>query len=285
MPNYFEFKREHFDILNGWEVLIGATKTKLIKHDFDRNSHLVVAGTTGSGKSVFLKSVISTLVARQTKNTNLFLIDLKGGVALNRFSRLEQVEGFAKNPVEALIVLKDAQARMNAQLDYLLAYGYEDMKEAGFADRFFIIIDEAADIGQHEECQSIVEDIARRGRAAGFNLIYCSQYVTTQVMSSQVKQNCSSQVCFRLKTEIASRVVLDEGGAEKIPIIPGRAIYRADKKIDVQTPFMSNDFINETIKPHITFKGRKEGYCHETNNREGTKNGSHTLHIEEIGLR
>ncbi|WP_306821281.1 FtsK/SpoIIIE domain-containing protein [Peribacillus asahii] len=284
MPDYFEYDNAIVERLKGWEIPVGVTRTELIKHDFDRNAHLIVAGTSGGGKSVFLKNVITTLVARKTKDTNLFLIDLKGGLALNRFRNLEQVKGFAKNPAEALTILTEAQAKMNERIEYLLDHGYEDVIEAGFPERFFVVIDEAADISDSKECQAIIKDIARRGRGAGFQLIYCTQYATNETISPQVRQNCSAQVCFRLKTAIASRAVLDEDGAESLPLIKGRAIYRTDVKTIVQTPLIENKFIDETIKPNIIIRARKEGEECDDNSIKGTAPRKHTLIIEEIGL-
>src|SRR5690606_29435863 len=135
-----------FEKLFGWQVAVGVDHEKLIRHDFDKHPHLIVAGMTDYGKSVFLKNIITTLVARKTKDVKLFLVDLKGGLAFNRFSRLEQVEGLAKNPEEAHAMLSVAQARMNESIEYLLSRGYEDVKEAKLNDRHFVIIDEAADI-------------------------------------------------------------------------------------------------------------------------------------------
>ncbi|MBD8138495.1 AAA family ATPase [Bacillus sp. CFBP 13597] len=276
-PELFKYDGAMFERLNGWEVPVGVTRTDFIKHDFDKQTHLIVAGTSGGGKSVFLKNVITTLVARKTKDTNIFLIDLKGGLAFKRFRNLEQVKGLAKNPIEAYELLTVAQSKLNERINFLFNHDYEDVKEAGFSDRYFIVIDEAADISDSKECQEIIKDIARRGRGAGFQLIYCTQYPTNETISPQVRQNCTAQVCFRLKTAIASRAVLDEEGAESLPLIQGRAIYRTDTKVIVQTPLIENKFIDETIKPNIIIRGRKEG-----DKREGTTPRKHTLIVEEV---
>ncbi|PFC87093.1 cell division protein FtsK, partial [Bacillus cereus] len=73
----------------------------------------------------------------------------------------------------------------------------------------------------YQECQDIIVDIGRRGRAAGFRLIYATQYPTNSAMPSQLRQNIGARVCFRLQTEAGSRAVLDEGGAESLPNIKG----------------------------------------------------------------
>jgi DNA segregation ATPase FtsK/SpoIIIE, S-DNA-T family len=279
----FKYNLELFEKLNGWEVPVGTNRAGLIKHDFEKEYNLIVAGSPGYGKTVFLKNIITTLTARQRQNVNFFLIDLKGGLAFNRFKGLEQVQGLAKNPEEALIILQAAQAMMNERIEYLLQHNFEDMVEAGFPDRYFVVIDEAADIAGDRACQEIIEDICRRGRGAGFRTIYCTQYPSNQAISSQVRQTVNAQVCFRLRTAAASRAVLDADGAESLPRIRGRAIYWADERHVVQTPFISNEFIDKTINPHITFRARKDDE-YAGNHRKGAETRKHTLELEEIGL-
>lgn len=286
IPARFDFDKELLGKLRGWQVPVGMTRDKLVTHDFDKYEHLIVAGMTRYGKSVFLKNIITTLVAQQTKHVKLFLVDLKGGLAFNRFKSLEQVEGLAKNPEEALEILTGAQSKMSATIDYLLKNGYEDVKEAGIKERFFVIIDEAADVSDCKDCQAFIKDITRRGAGAGFRMIYTTQYPTNETLSPQVRQNCSARLCFRLNTEVASRAVLDEGGAEKLPIgLHGRAIYRTDRKQIVQTPYIENKFIEETLNLNITINGRKDGEDNAFGNRtERAAPRKHTLELEEVGL-
>lgn len=284
LTQQFDYELGLLEKMSGWQVPVGTTRNSLVKHDFEKEYNLIVAGSPGYGKTVFLKNIITTLIAKQTRNVNFYLVDLKGGLAFNRFRGLEQVRGLAKNPEEALIQLQEAQKKMNERIDYLLHNGYEDVVEAGFPDRYFVIIDEAADIAGDRECQAIIEDICRRGRGAGFRTVYCTQYPSNQAISSQVRQTVNAQVCFRLRTAAASRAVLDEDGAESLPRIRGRAIYWADDRQVVQTPYITNEFINETIKPNITFRARKGDDANASDNRKGTTTRKHSLILEEIGL-
>ncbi|WP_339145469.1 MULTISPECIES: FtsK/SpoIIIE domain-containing protein [unclassified Sutcliffiella] len=286
LTDQFLYDEELLKLCKGWKVPIGLSKTgELIFNDFDEIYNLIVAGSPGYGKSVMLKNIITTLVANKTKDVKLCLVDLKGGLSFNRFKILEQVETVAKNPKEALEALRDVQDRMNNTIEYLLQHGYEDVKEAGIKERHFTIIDEAADLFDEKDAVEIVKDISRRGRGAGFRLVYCTQYATNEVLPSQVRQNCDARLCFKLQTGTASRAVLDEEGAESLPLIRGRAIYRTVEKQIVQTPFISNSFIDETIKPNITFKARGERKeVNEEGNRTSTERRSHTLLIEETEL-
>ncbi|WP_242224442.1 FtsK/SpoIIIE domain-containing protein [Bacillus cereus group sp. BfR-BA-01380] len=283
IPEYVKFEEEMLKQCKGWEVPIGYTRDGLVKHDFDKIAHMISAGMTDMGKSNVLKLIITSLVRNQSGNTKLFLVDLKGGLSFNRYRFLNQVESIAKNPTESLDVLRELQNKLNERNEYLLENGYEDIKEAGDPTRYFVIVDEAADIAPYQECQDIIVDIGRRGRAAGFRLLYATQYPTNSAMPSQLRQNIGARVCFRLQTEAGSRAVLDEGGAESLPNIKGRAIYQTNEKKVLQTVYIDNKQIDNIIRPHINIRARKEHEDAKVSN-EGAENRQHTLIIEETRL-
>lgn len=236
-----------------WAVPIGCMRnSNIIKHDFDKDKHLIIAGATGYGKSAILKLITTTLIDQQPENAELSLIDLKGGSAFHRFRNCKQVKHYSRDPMEAEDVLKNIQFDMNNSFETVVNNGYEDVKEACIKKRHFIIIDEAADLAEYGKAMDIITDIARRGRSAGYYLIFCTQYPTTQVIPSQTKRNIIARLCYVVDTDIASRVVLDESGADKLPDIPGRGIYKNNvKRYVVQSPFISNKTIHQRIKHHI----------------------------------
>ena len=239
-----------------WSVPIGYTrKGDTIYHDFDKSKHLIIAGATGYGKSAILKLIVTTLIDQQPENAELSLIDLKGGSAFHRFRNCKQVKYYSREPKEAEEVLKAIQSDMNESFKKVVDNGYEDVKEAGIKKRHFTIIDEAADLSDHEAAMDIITDIARRGRSAGYYLIFCTQYPTAQVIPSQTKRNIIARLCYVVDTDIASRVVLDEGGADQLPDIPGRGIYKNNvKRYIVQSPFITNETIQQRINPYILEK-------------------------------
>lgn len=243
---------EQFLKMGTWQVPIGITRNReIIYHDFDKSKHLVVAGATGYGKSAILKLIVTSLIAQQPQNTELTLIDLKGGSAFHRFRHCKQVKYYSRNPETAREVLLKVQENMNQSFENVVNNGFEDIKEAGIKKRHFIVIDEAADIADDKIAMSIITDIARRGRSAGYYLIFCTQYPTAEVIPSQTKRNIIARLCYAVDTDIASRVVLDESGADKLPDIPGRGIYKNGiKRYTVQSPFISNKQIQSIILPH-----------------------------------
>jgi len=255
----------------GWAVLVGHTHKDLITHDFEKRPHMIVAGATGFGKSEFLKLLVSTLIKQKSNHVRLHLIDLKGGNELGPFKDMNQCINFARNPEGAKQILEDIQNDMNSKLDHLFEKGVKDVKRAGQKERDFIFIDEAADLDNAS--RDLVVDIARRGRSVGYRLIYATQYPTNETLPSQVRANIGARVCFRLETNTQSLAVLDEGGAEKLPEIEGRAIFRRVKNHVVQTPYIEEKQVNETIKPHINIVAKKE----ESNAKPKAREASFTF--------
>lgn len=239
-----------------WSVPIGFTRNRdIIRHDFDKDKHLIIAGATGYGKSAILKLISTVLISQQPNNAELSLIDLKGGSAFHRFRNCKQVKYYSRDPLETEKVLESIQVEMNKSFEKVVDNGFEDVKEAKINKRHFIIIDEAADLAEYNKAMDIITDIARRGRSAGYYLIFCTQYPTAQVIPSQTKRNVIARLCYVVDTDTASRVVLDEGGADKLPDIPGRGIYKNNvKRYVLQSPYISNNAIQDIIKPYIIDK-------------------------------
>lgn len=278
LTNMFSFKE--FDQCTGWEVPVGISRNGQIKHDFDKKAHIIVAGTTDFGKSTWVNNVIATLIKNNPNDVDFTLIDLKGGLEFSPYSNLKQVKAFATDPEEAIEALQIAVEKMEQTTEILRRKGFKNVKDASIKKRHFVIIDEAADIADNSVCQELLKSIARKGRAAGVRLVYTTQYPTSETISSQVKRNCIGRLCFVLDTATASTVVLDQGGAEKLPLIQGRALYKDVKLIEVQTPYITDEEIREVIKPQINIRARKGVSCEENASKGDTRNRD-TLIIEQ----
>lgn len=265
-----------------WKVLIGKKRAELIYHDFDKTKHLIIAGVPGSGKSVVMKLIITSLILSQPDNVSFSLIDLKGGPAFARFKDCKQVENFAVNNKEALDVLKKVEADMErVYRDVLVAKGFEDITEAGIKERHFLVIDEAADLAGDKEAVEILTNIVRKGRGSGHYVVYATQYPTVQTVASQIKRNIKARLTYVLDSAIASNAVLDTNGAEDLPETPGRGIYKVAKMKHFQTVLIENSEIEKQIKPYINIKPRKEEE-HAKTDIEGTKDGKHSLEFKTL---
>ena len=96
----------------------------------------------------------------------------------------------------------------------------------------------------------MLSHIARIGGALGFRLIFCTQYPTGDTLPRQVKQNSDAKLGFRLPTQTASSVVIDEPGLESIKSIPGRAIFKTDRLTEIQVPYISNEMMWNYLKQY-----------------------------------
>ncbi|WP_163526600.1 FtsK/SpoIIIE domain-containing protein [Halobacillus ihumii] len=245
-------------IKKGWKVPVGHNRNGMIYHDFDKLYSLIVAGTPGYGKSQYLNMMIITLIVMQPHNVSFSLIDLKEGAEFSKFKDLKQVKRFATTPEEAKTVLESVQDEMKNVYRDFIGKGYSNVKDAGIKKRHFIIIDEGADIAGDQSCIDLLTEIGRKGRAAGFYPVYATQYPTSRSVPIDLKRNIPTRLSFVLDSGTASSNVLDQAGAEDLPMIPGRAIYKNVRCQTVQTPFMSNKEIQERVKPHIVIKSRKD---------------------------
>lgn len=266
-----------------WSVPIGRSRNGLVFHNFEELQIFVVAGMTRYGKTVFLKNVITTLISNEPENVKFTLIDLKGGLAFNRFKNASQVNSVAPDMEKTLKALESIHTEILERQKDFEENGFEDIGEAGIKERHFVIVDEGAEIAgfqdkeTRERCTYLIGEIARIGAGLGYRMVFATQYPTADVFPRQVKANTSGALCFKLKTAIQSAVVLDHPGAEELPVgLRGRAIYQTDKEILVQTPYISNKEINKRIEPHITIRPRSEENESLSPN-EKTTNGGYTV--------
>lgn len=251
-----------------WSVPVGMTRDKntFKYHDFERIPHLVLGGATRYGKSNFINAMLTSLIRSNPDHVKLFLVDLKGGVELCDYENAKQTQSIAYEPEEALATLQLAYDEMRAMQKRVRSLGKKNVQEAGIKERYFIVIDEVGELNPAEaigkvdkalksECQTLVSQIARLGAGLGFRQILATQYPTGDVIPRQCKQNSDAKLSFRVQSATASRVVLDETGAELLPQIKGRAIYQtADKREILQTPIISTELIRETLAPYYVKK-------------------------------
>lgn len=277
--------KEMMKNLKKWEVPLGVSLSGVIKIDFDVASHVLVGGATDMGKSNILKLIVTVITNNNPEDVSFTLIDLKGGLEFSRYEDMKQVKNFATNVDESLTALEDVQKEMNDIFQFLRKNHFDNVKKAKYKKRHFIIIDEAAELSIKNEidndvkktkiqCDNIIKDIARRGRASGMKLLYCTQYPTAEVINSQIKRNLLARICLPVDTDTASEVVLDEAGAEKLPLVQGRCFYKRHRKVEMQSYLVEDSLINEVITPHINIRSGLS-HEHKDNGDEGRKDRQH----------
>lgn len=190
------------------QFLIGQSRQGPIVQKIAELPHLLVAGTTGSGKSTFFKQAILGLMHTSPK-ARFYLIDLKRGAEFRVFASVPGVK-FAKTVQPALALLRETKAEMDARLDQLEARGVTKFDpDTHNIPRLVIAIDEASEIlaiphRNHPDKDDIIEsrqlvnDIAKLGRAAAVNLIIATQKVSKTIIDTALQENMGGRLAFRM---------------------------------------------------------------------------------------
>ena len=202
--------------------IVGFNNGSIVLDDLDSARHILIAGTTGSGKSVFLHDLIISIICN--KNTELFLIDCKQC----EFNMYENNAHVAYNVFKE----GDSAGVYTSHIIDIMESRYQSMKESGVNDfkdyiklypdtkRQILIIDELSDlIGDKESRRVIVPRllrIAQKGRAAGIHLILATQRPDSSVINGTLKGNMPTRLAFRTISNVDSRIILDQSGAERL---------------------------------------------------------------------
>jgi S-DNA-T family DNA segregation ATPase FtsK/SpoIIIE len=207
---------------------IGVDNRPIVADLSDPNmAHALVAGTSGSGKSEFLKTAVATLAARNSPLQLRFsLIDPKR-LTFGMIRNSQYLAG----PVifsleEALVCLADAAEEMDRRYEILLQEGFTKLSDRFASGKkdipfFVLVFDEFADLVHsgkegRKEFELLVARISAKGRAAGVHLVVATQRPDRETVSGLLKANLPLKVCFRVTNAVNSTIVLDQPGAEKL---------------------------------------------------------------------
>lgn len=212
--------------------------------DLATQPHVLIAGSTGSGKSVFESNIIAALaMAKSTKELDLYLVDTKQ-LDLTLFESIPQVKKVAKTVEDWYLLIEEITKTVISRNTRMLSVGARNINEynsnfCGEMTHIVLIIDELADliekdiIVREEIKQKAREDGERPNysnptvseslkrliqicRASGVHVIACTQRTSTDIISGTIKSNFPTRISLRLPTAIDSRTILGEGGAEHL---------------------------------------------------------------------
>jgi S-DNA-T family DNA segregation ATPase FtsK/SpoIIIE len=239
--------------------------------DLTRMPHLLIGGATNSGKSICLAGVIMSLIVRNTpKDLRLVMIDPKR-VELTLFEGLPHLMyPVVKDVKEAPGVLRAVWREMDRRYDKFSERGVRNIDgwngKVGPEEKMpylVVIIDELADlmIQAANEVETSICRIAQLARATGIHLVIATQRPSVDVITGTIKANISSRIAFSVSSQIDSRTIIDQAGAEKL-IGKGDMLFLpidATKPVRVQGCYVSEKEIQEVCtfwrdqeKPHYT---------------------------------
>lgn len=239
--------------------------------DIAKMPHLLIAGQTGSGKSVAVNTLISTLITKKSeKEVRFIMIDPKM-VELMPYNGIPHLlVPVIIDPQQAAIALRWAVNEMDNRYRQLMENGVRNIvgyNSLGYVEKMpyiVIIIDELADLmmvaaGSVEES---IARIAQKARAVGIHLVVATQRPSTDVITGMIKANLPSRISFALRSQIDSRTILDTPGAEKL-LGQGDMLLleNGSSKLErIQGAFISDD---EVIKLTTALKMNKKVVYHE----------------------
>ncbi|NRA97819.1 MAG: DNA translocase FtsK, partial [Planctomycetes bacterium] len=246
--------------------------------DLATTPHLLIAGRTGAGKSVFVNNLIlSILLTRYPEECRLIMIDPKK-VELEVYQDIPHLlTKVESSPKKATKILEWAVNQMEERYELLAAVGvrhltsYNKLTKPARREKLLklyseeevgkipehlpyvvIIVDELADLmmASGKEVEQAIARLAQKARAVGIHVVLATQRPSTDVITGLIKSNLPARIGFQTRTGIDSRTILDRYGAEKL-LDRGDMLYLSSTSDDprrVQGPFVSDDEVDRVVK-------------------------------------
>ena len=235
--------------------------------DIGKMPHLLVAGATGSGKSVCINTLISSILFKATPDeVKLILIDPKM-VELSNYNGIPHLMvPVVTDPKKASSVLNWAVQEMEKRYSIFANHGVRDIKSFNrrYAEEklplIVIVIDELADLMMvsPKDVEDAICRILQKARAAGIHMILATQRPSVNVITGIIKANLPSRISFAVSSQVDSRTILDRGGAETL-LGKGDMLFSpqgAPKPIRVQGAFISDEEV-EMLLDFIRAQGQE----------------------------
>ncbi len=230
--------------------------------------HLLVAGTTGSGKSVTIHSIITSLLYRNGPEDLRFIMVDPKRVELTLYNKIPHLlTPVITDAKKTILSLKWAAREMDRRYDILQAESVQNIEsyhqnvfekakknnqEAERLPYIVIVIDELADIMQTypRELESAIVRLAQMSRAVGIHLVVSTQRPSVNVITGLIKANIPTRVALQVSSQIDSRTILDQGGAEKL-LGAGDMLYSCAESPHperLQSAFISEDEVKKVVE-------------------------------------
>jgi hypothetical protein len=239
-------------------VPLGVTKTSdLIVRDLSTIPHILVSGATGTGKTAFVKTIISIILTIQSpRDIKIVIYDTKC-VDYNPFAKApHMLYPIITEREKAIGVIKYLADESRNRFRLFSNSGCKDYEKYNSQQtdvtmklpEIFVVMDDfaALRLNKNEECDFLY--ILRNGRIAGIHAIVISSMMPTKTIQKELMAAIPCRICFRLSTRVESRTILDQSGAEEL-LVPGEIIYKFQNDCyQCQSVYAANDNIDNAMK-------------------------------------
>ncbi|HNL53367.1 MAG TPA: DNA translocase FtsK [Turneriella sp.] len=275
IPNKQRIKVLLGDILNdvGYREFSGALPLplgrdiagNLLLEDLTRMPHLLIAGATGSGKSVAVNSFISSLILHKTPEEVRFLLVDPKLVELSGYNDIPHLlHPVITEPNKAILALNWAVEEMERRYEDLAEMSARDIRsynekirsqknkaESPLMPYIVILIDELGDLMMvaGKEVESSIIRLAQKARAVGIHLILATQRPSVDVITALIKANCPARIALQVAQKTDSRTILDGNGAEQL-LGQGDMLFRHPSKgqlIRAQVPLIEDNEVEDVV--------------------------------------
>lgn len=198
---------------------------KSVVADLGKMPHLLIAGQTGAGKSVMINTLLTSLLYRNSpSDLKLILVDPKQ-VELTLYKDIPHLlTPVINDPEKCISALKWAVAEMERRLRTMAdvgkrdIYQYNELKKEAGMPYIVIVIDELADLMMMaaRDVEALIVRLAQKSRAAGIHLVIATQRPSVDVITGLIKANVPARIAFTVASQVDSRTIIDQIGAEKL---------------------------------------------------------------------
>jgi energy-coupling factor transporter ATP-binding protein EcfA2 len=259
LKDKYEFKLYEYN--EPLKIALGYTRKELFTIDFEKAVHTLIAGTTGSGKSVCLRTIIAGLMFKPQSRLVINLVDFMK-VELGIFKNSSRINSFSTTPEEFYKLLTQLKFESERRLQLFDEKGVTDIQKYNKVSKVKLpyiisLVDEFAALGdkEYKYIHSELKLRCAQDRKCGIHYVLCTQRPSRDIIDGTIKANIPTRLAFKTASDQDSEIVLDMKGAEQLKG-KGHGLVNCDGSFDeIQTMFLDVDecqkLIAHTIKPKI----------------------------------